>query len=293
MDPTLKARVLGRLKDEIATYSPRLRVVAKYILDHPSAFGLDPVRVTATKAGVSTYSLVRAAHALGFDSFDDLRAPFRHALVSTTSYESRPDWIDQRRDEGPTGTIQADAALNALSIVQTSLQRQLTDETDRAVELMLGARNVYVTAVRASYGLAYYLHYVGRMALPSLQLIPRHMNSPIDELALSTPQDVMIAITVAPYSRETMEACRFAQSRGVRLLLISDSDIVSPELDPEHVFVATTLSTHHFACFTGLMAVIETLLASLVARGGEPARDRIKSYEDLRDSYAAYWPAQK
>lgn len=289
MDPTLKSKILSRLKDEISSYPPRMRLVAKYILDHPSDFGLDPVRVTAAKAGVSTYTLVRAAKHLGFDGFEDLRAPFRHALVSTTVFEARPDWIDAHRMKGGLGPVQADNALNALSIVQSSLQRQLPEEIEQAVNVMLAARHVYVTGFRASYALAYYFHYVGRMALPSLQLIPRHMSTAIDELNLSGPKDVMIAISVSPYSRETIEACKFAQQKGLRLILLSDSDVISPDLTPDHVFVASTVSTHHFACFSGLMAVAESLLAALVAKGGTSALERIKSYEDLRDEHAAYW----
>lgn len=82
MDPTLKVRTISRLKEELPALTPRLRTVAKYIVDHPADFGLDPIRETARKAGVSTYTLVRMSQQLGFDSFEDLRDPFRHALVS-------------------------------------------------------------------------------------------------------------------------------------------------------------------------------------------------------------------
>ncbi|WP_120499718.1 MurR/RpiR family transcriptional regulator [Roseovarius sp. EL26] len=293
MDPTLKSKIISQLKEDFPNYPPRIQRVAKYILDNQSDFGLDPVRVTAAKADVSTYTLVRAAKSLGFHGFDDLRAPFRHALVATTAYEERPEWLETQQSEGILGPIQAQSALNTLSIVQHSLQRLDPKEVERAVETMLEARNVYITAVRASYSLAYYFHYVGRMALPSLQLIPRHMNSALDELTLAGPRDVMIAITISPYSRETIEACKFAQSRGVKLIFLTDSDLISPDLNPEHVFSASTVSTHHFACFTGLMGISESLLAALVSMGGAPARARIKSYEELRAANSAYWVRQK
>ncbi|NBR41237.1 MAG: MurR/RpiR family transcriptional regulator, partial [Alphaproteobacteria bacterium] len=70
MDPTLKNRTLTSLKEKMPMLSPRLRIVAKYIVDHPSDFGLDSIRETARKSGVSTYSLVRAANSLGFESYD-------------------------------------------------------------------------------------------------------------------------------------------------------------------------------------------------------------------------------
>ena len=103
----------------------------------------------------------------------------------------------------------------------------------------------------------------------------------------------MIAITFTPYSWETIDACKFAVKRGVKLILISDSDVVSSEFQADHTLVASVISTHHFACFSGGMALIENLLALLVQQGGESARKRIKTYEDLRLENNAYWIAKK
>ncbi|WP_110709469.1 MurR/RpiR family transcriptional regulator [Salinicola sp. CR57] len=292
MDPALKNRVLSNLKAAIPELPRGLRSVAKYIIDHPSDFGLDPVRETARKAGVSTYTLIRLAERMGFSTFDELREPFRHALVSATGGD-QPLWMESLQQAGELGRVQADASRNTLSIVQRSLEHLDPARLQRVVDLLLSANDVYLTAVRASYAMAFYLHYVGRMALPSLQLIPRHMNSAIDDLHTAGEGDVMIAITLTPYSRETIEACQFAQRRGLKLILISDSEIVAPDFSADETLIASVLSTHHFGCYTGMMAVIETLLAMLVAQGGDEAQQRIKSYETLRQESNAYWVAQK
>lgn len=290
MDPTL---TIAALKDALPAMPRGLRIAAKYIVDHPSDFGLDPIRETARKAGVSTYTLVRLAERLGFNGYDRMRDPFRQALVSASAVVEKPGWIEALRGGGDLGPVQADAALNALDIVQRSLEGQPNAQMERVVALLIGAPRVYLTAVRASYALAYYLHYVGRMALPTLQLIPRHMNSPIDELHGAAAGDVMIAITFAPYSRETIETCAFARRKGVRLILISDSEIVSPDFAADETLIASVLSPYPFGCHAGAMALIETLIAMLVARGGEEARARIASYEALRRESQAYWTAPK
>ena len=293
MDPTLKNKTITALKASIPDLSPRLRQVAKYIIDHPSDFGLDPIRETARKCGVSTYTLVRMAEKMGFSGYDELRDPFRNALVSTTECMARPDWMDDMRDEGELGIVLAEASLNAMAIVQRTLERQSPAQMKRVAAMLLGAGTVYLTAVRASYAVASYLNYVGRMALPTLQLVPQQMNTAIDELHNAREGDVLIAITFAPYSRETVEACRYAHAKGVRLILISDSDVVIPDLKPEETLVVTTVSTHHFGCYSGAMAICENLLALLVSLGGDAARERITSYENLRDRTNAYWVAPK
>lgn len=293
MDPTLRNRVLTTLKDEIPDLPRGLQTIAKYVVDHPSDFGLDPIRETARKAGVSTYTLVRLAERLGFGGYDEMRDPFRQALVSGAVASKNPGWIAGLREKGDLGQVLADTAVNSMAIVQRSLEQQTVEQMERVVTMMMDAPAVYLTAVRASYGLAYYLHYVGRMAMPSLQLIPRQMNSAIDELHSAQAGDVLIAITFTPYSRETIEACRFARRKGLKLIMISDSEIVSPDFSADETLIASTLSNYHFGCYAGAMSLIETLIALLVARGGEASQNRIKSYEDLRKEGQVYWAEKK
>lgn len=293
MDPTLKTKTIDALKREAGQMAPRLKLVAKYIIDHPLDFGLDSIRETARKCGVSTYTLVRLAEQMGFAGYEELREPFRHALVSSTHMAERPAWIDSMRSAGALGQVQADAALNSMAIVQRSLERLSPEQLERAVSLMLGARTVFLTSVRSTYALAYYLHYIGRMALPSMELIPRHMNSAIDDLSDADERDVLIALTFTPYSREVIEACKFAQRRGTKIILISDFDVISSEFQPEITLIASIISTHHFGCYAGAMAVLDVLLAGLVEKGGKSARARIEGYESLRRQNNAYWVSKK
>jgi DNA-binding MurR/RpiR family transcriptional regulator len=293
MDPSRKFGTLRALKDEMEHMSPQMRTAGKYILDYPGEFGLDPIRVTARKSGVSTYTLVNIAKKLGFRSFEELREPFRQALVDSPESSEGPLWMNENHAEGSSEAIYIGASKNSMAIVKKTLERQKLTELDEIANLLLSARTVYLTAVRSSYAMAYYFHYVGRMALPSLQLIPRHMNSAIDDLTEAGPGDVMIAITITPYSRETIKACEIAQDKGVKLLIISDSEVVSPNLKPAANLVASVVSTHHFGCFSGILALIESLIALLVHKGQAPARERINAYEQLRKENNAYWVAQK
>lgn len=291
MDPTLKTRTISELKKRTFDLSPRLQRAAKYILDNEADFGLDSIRETARKSGVSSYTLVRLSREMGFDGFEDLRKPFRHALVSLNGPATEESWLEKWQGSN-AGAVTA-AASNAMAIVSRSLERQSPERIREVAELMVSAHDVYVTGMRASYGLAYYFQYVGRMALKSLQIVPRQMSSAIDELTDAGPDDVLIAITFTPYSHETIEAMAYAKSRGMRLVVVSDSEIVAPGLTADHTLLVSTNSTHHFGCSAGAMAVLEMLLAMLVEIGGSDAARRIETYERLRNNYRAYWSAKK
>ena len=292
MDPTRKSRTVAALKDRLSGFPPQLQLAAKYIVDHQATFGLDPIRRTADQAGVSTYTLVRLAEHLGYDSYDALREPFRHALTSAREFAPLPGWAEALATQGEAGRVQAASALNSLALTERTLEAQSPETLRDATNLMLNANRVYLTAVRSSYAMAYYFHYVGRMALPNLELIPRHMGSAVDDLNNGGPGDVLIAITVTPFSRETIQACEFAQKRGMKLILLTDSPVVSPDLDPAFTLVVPVVGSDHFASFTGMSALIELLLAHLMHGGGAQAAARISSYEELRRNYNAYWSAR-
>lgn len=291
MDPTLKTRTISKIRTRTHDLSPRLQVAAKYILDNEADFGLDPIRETARKSGVSSYTFVRLSRELGFDGFEELRKPFRHALVSLSAAVTDGTWL-AKWQASDAGAVTA-AASNGMAIVSRSLERQSPERIREVAEVMIAARAVYVTAMRASYGLACYFQYVGRMALKSLQIVPRQMSSAIDELNDTGPEDVLIAITFTPYSHETIEAMIYAKSRGMRLVVVSDSEIVAPGLEADYTLLVSTHSTHHFACNAGAMAVLELVLAMLVEIGGPEAAERIETYEKLRHNYRAYWSAKK
>ncbi|MEX0319115.1 MAG: MurR/RpiR family transcriptional regulator [Ruegeria sp.] len=288
-----KSQLITRLKVEIDTLPPRLKAVAKYIIDHPGDFGIDPVRVTAARIGVSTNALVRLAQHMGFDGFDPFRAPFRAALVTEREDSLGADWLERMARDGGEGRMQADLARNGMNIVARSLRLLTPDKAQMAVGFMTGAHSCYVTASRASYALAYYFHYVGRMALPKLQLVPRHMGSAADELMDTGAQDCLLAITFAPYSAETIQSLRLARQRGARIILISDSEVIAPRVEPDLVLAVATQSQHHFECYTGAMAVLECLLGHLIAAGGDTAHQRIADYEAMREDTGAYWKAPR
>ena len=293
MDQNRKTRLIARLKTEIDSLSPKLKVIAKYVIDHPADFGMDPIRVTADKIGVSANSLVRLARKLGFDNFDAFRDPFRSALITDGENRMGDDWVDQLDRDGGLSRVQSRLARNETNIVSRSLRMMTHDKIEATLSLLTGARHAYVTATRASYALAYYFHYVGRMALPGLQLIPRHMGSAVDELMHVDARDVLLAITFAPYSADTIQSMRLARERGARLILISDSEVIAPRVEPDVTFPVATQSHHHFGCYSGAMAVLECLIGHLVELGGEDAHRKIADYEAIREDAGAYWKAPR
>jgi len=282
MSATQQNRVLGNIRKQYSKLAPTLQLAAKYIIDHPADFGIDPIRTSAEKIGVSTYSLVRLSKELGFPGFEEFRDPFRRALRSSSKPVISSGWLDELSAMGATGTTLANSAENSISILKHSLRQMAPEVADKFIETLTNAGTVYVTATSTSYALAYYFQHIARLVLPNVQFIPRDMSNPIVDMNFATDKDVLLAITVAPYSQITVNACKYAREKGMKLLIITDSNLPLAELDPEAVLTAEMESPYAFACYLGVMAIMESLLHLLVIAGGDQAAENITSYRNLK-----------
>ena len=282
MSATQQNRVLADILGQYSKLAPTLQLAAKYIIDHPADFGIDPIRTSAEKIGVSTYSLVRLSKELGFPGFEEFRDPFRRALRSASKPVISSTWLDELSALGPTGTTLANSAENSMSILKHSLRQMTPEVSEKFVETMTNARTVYVTATSTSYALAYYFQHIARLILPNVQFIPRDMSNPIVDMNFANDKDVLLAITVAPYSQITVNACKFAREKGMKLLIITDSNLPLAELEPEAVLTAEMESPYAFACYLGVIAIMESLLHLLVIAGGDQAAENINSYRNLK-----------
>ncbi len=286
-------QITDRLRQNISGLPPALQAAAKYIIDHPGDFGLNPIRTSASRIGVSSNVLVRLAQRMGFDSFEAFRTPFRSALVTDREHDLGQDWLANLQSQDAFSTAQAKLAQNEQNVVTRSLRLMKPENVRDAIQHIMSAKRCFVTATRASYALAYYFSYTGRMAHPGIQLVPRHVGSATDDLLEANSQDCLIAITVQPYSADTIQSMRFAKERGLRLILISDSDVIAPGVEPDIAFTISTRALHPFSCFTGAMAVLECLLGHLFDAGGDAARHRSDAYQKAREDTGAYWQPSK
>lgn len=272
---------------------PKLAIAAKYVIDNPADFALGSIRHSAQKAGVSGNTFVRLAALLGYDSFETLRDPLRSSLVTEGEHLLGTGRGTVDPETSPTAARQTRAAQNALNVVSRSLRNLSPELVTGITETLTTASRSYVTATRASYALAYYFHYVGRMALPELELVPRHMGAAVDDLMGIGADDCLIAMTFAPYSSGTIQALRHATSKGARVILISDSAVIAPDIRAEHTVVVSANSLHPFGAYSGAMAVLDCLLSHVIDASGDAGLKRLEDYEQLRQETGAYWKEKR
>lgn len=283
-------QVLEQLAGRLHSMSPQLQQAGRYIIDHPMEVGVNSMRKLAELSGVTPNTLTRLTRLLGFESYQTFQNMFRDAVRQhTRAIPDRARWLQTIGSGSPHALIVSQMASALLLNLEQLFSTIDASELEKVARLISSARSVYVIGLRGAYSLAHNFHYVAKMALPSIQLVPRQASTPLDDMITIGVEDVVLAITLAPYARETVEAARFAAERGAAVVAVTDSRGSPVARDARHLLVASSGTPQFFNSIVAAGALLETLLAMIVVTGDERMLASIRLYDQVRRERSAYW----
>ena len=256
------------IEQRFTTLSNRLQQVARYLLDHPDTVAFGTTATIACGAGVHASALVRFANAFGFSGFSQMQQLFKDRLVQTgPDYQSRIAAVKQD-DSVP----EAQAGLMYLQQISAANERamlQLTEELDpalitQACELLAQARIIHLQGARRAYPVASYASYLlSNTGLP-VQLLDGVGYMQQAALNLVTAQDVILAISFAPYAAETQLAISRAKAVGAKVIVITDSRVSPLAAEADVTLLVREAEVHSFRSLNASMNLIQALVLALI-----------------------------
>ena len=288
--PKTAKAVIAALTEAFPELSPALQVAARHIIDHPREVGVQSMRALATKTSVHPNAFVRLARQIGFEGYDEMRERFRDFVVADDlgGFRDRARWLQELAARGGSAAILGDMASAVAENLERGFQKQDIKKLERCCDAILGARRVYMLGLGAAYDLAHQFWYVTRMAVDNVVPIPRHGSQPIDDLAHIGEDDLLIAMTFQPYRAETMTAVRMAKRRGAMIIGITDSATSPLATESDELLTCPTHTPQFFESHAAVMALLESIIALLVARSGEDVQGRIEAFHAERLAAGVY-----
>jgi len=283
-------QILNRLMEGYRDLSPQLRRAAQYVLDHPNDIGVSSMRQLAAAADVKPNTLVRMAKTLGFEGYEDFRRPFREMLRrGSESFPDRARWLQSLAQGRSHGQLLGRMAASSLTNIEQLFSGTTADEVKAAADSIVASRATYVLGVGSCHSIAQNFCYVARMALDNLVPVATQGSVPVDDLARIGAGDVLVAMTFAPYRTEVVEATTLARRHRARVIAITDSRASPVALDAEHVFIVPTGTPQFFMSVSAVVALLETLLAFMVADADREVIANIEAFHRARYAAGVYW----
>jgi DNA-binding MurR/RpiR family transcriptional regulator len=193
-----------------------MRRIADVLMSDHLLGALWGIESMAQRANVSVGTVVRFAKRLDYKGFSEFRDALRAAC------HARSGDADLELLVAPTdvfGTLAEVAKRDGENL--TRLIQAVDHETlEAAVALITQARHRVILGRGVSHVMSLILgFYLTQAGLPCIAAIPSDFSNQVANLG---EQDLMIVLSFAPYSRETVDAAIFAKESGVPVLAFSD-----------------------------------------------------------------------
>jgi DNA-binding MurR/RpiR family transcriptional regulator len=263
--------LMQRITEVFDTLPRQLKSVATYIEQHRSNVMMDRTSDIAAACGVHPSAVVRFAQRIGFSGFSDLQAVFKQAYTgqsgSPQSYQQRIRKLIDEKAGNVSGVSVAREFIAASRTGLDELAAGLDDEQfEAAVKMLQQAENIYVIGVRRSFAVASYIVYALQHTKKRVHLVSGFGGMYREQIRSVRKGDVVIAISFAPYGKETQYCVRAAQHHGAKTLVITDSQL-SPlaRHASAHLFVKEG-SAFAFRSLTSTICLCQALFIALAYR---------------------------
>ncbi|BBU27959.1 transcriptional regulatory protein [Caballeronia pedi] len=263
--------LMQRITDAYDSLPRQLKSVATYIEQHRQSVMMDRTSDIASACGVHASAVVRFAQRFGFSGFSDLQAVFRQAYTgaggSQQSYQQRiRKLIDEKAGEA-SGVSVAREFIAASRTGLDELEAGLDDEQfDAAVEMLSQAENIYVIGVRRSFAVASYIVYALQHTKKRVHLISGFGGMFREQVRSVKKGDVVVAISFAPYGKETQYCVRAAQHHGAKTLVITDSQLSPLARHASASLFVKEGSAFAFRSLTSTICLCQALFIALAYR---------------------------
>ena len=255
---------MGVLQEQYNKFSKGQKKIADLILSHYDQAAFYTAAELGRAAGVSESTAVRFASELGFEGDPQFQQALAQLVQSKVSVTERM----QRTYSKVERSRILDQVLETDMLLFQQTREMISKESfDKAVEMLEGARDIYIIGLRGSAPLAQYLYFQLRLIFHHVILVSSTSEHELLEQMLHTDeQDVVVGISFPRYSLRTLRMLEFASSRRSGIITITDS-IHSPiNLYASCVLTAAADLSSAAGSLSAAMGVVDALITALSVR---------------------------
>ena len=269
-----------RLVENFEALPEQLRQAARYVLDNPHDVALLSMRKQARQAGVTPATMTRLAQRIGYDGYEQIRD--LHAVALRTpeaqSFTAKAGMqVDRQKKEGDQALAQTMLLLAASQMAE--LAATLPASLEQAALTIAAARRIYCVGMRSSHAIAWQFHYILMMIDSPSILLDGPGGTGIDRIGQIGAGDVLFAVSVAPYTKATIDLAELAKARGAALVAATDSEVSPLARMARNVILVPTDTASFLHSMTPAFMVAEILGALVAGHAGDKALAALQNFD--------------
>jgi len=251
-----------RLVEISKTLPKRLRQCADYIAQNTDRISISTVADLSVAAGVQPSAFMRFCQEMGFSGYSQMQRLFRDQQSrGMPDYSTRLDNMRANGRDTPSALLAefVEAGRSSLEKLTTSID---IPALEHAVDLLSKTPMIHAIGLNRAFPVATYFAYAfEKMDVP---IFLHDLVGKLDHRHAIRAGDVLIAVSFAPYSEETLDLAHYALAQKCHVVSITDA-INSPLCQPD--MTALVVSEIDVGAFRALSASLSLATALSVAVG--------------------------
>jgi len=269
-------KINERLAKSFNDYPKEVQKVAKYLLSNTFEIPVYSLRKISKKAEVSPSTLIRLVRMLGFERYDDFKTVYiEEAKNSVSHFTLNAQKIQKQKTDKSFVKFEK----FALKAIDSTLNDEIYDKIDSIINLILGAKNIYIVGMRSTFSLAFYLHYLLHMMLPNVVLIRDQEGMLMSEITHMNNQDLVFVFGITPLSSSSIFTIKQIVTKDPKTVVLTDEIIANIVPNATQLVSLGNNSQTFIPSFIPFITFSELLVSKLIAKGDKRILSYIKKTE--------------
>ena len=283
--------ILTLIQENMPTFSKGQKKIANFILESYDKAAFMTASRLGKRVGVSESTVVRFAAELGYDGYPDMQRSLQKMIRNRLTSVQRIEVANDRLEDHDllSTVLQSD-----MEKIRLTLEEVDREGFDRAVDAIVSARKIYIIGVRSSAAIASFLSFYLNLIFEDVCLVTANTASDIFESLLRVGEgDVVVGISFPRYSSRTVQAMRFAKSRGATTVAITDSEASPLAANSTYTLKARSDMASFVDSLVAPLSMVNALLVAVSRRKNDDLARTFRTLEEIWDEYGVYEKVQE
>lgn len=280
--------ILSVVQSGMSGFSKGQRLIAGFIINNYDKAAFMTASKLGRTVGVSESTVVRFAVELGYDGYPSMQKALQEMIRSKLTSVQRLEVANDRMSEQDIAGSILQSDIEKIRLTIDELDR---DVFDTSVKEILGAKHIYLVALRSSSALASFFGFYLSLLFDNVRIVNTPSTSEMfEQLVHVGPDDVVVAISFPRYSSKTAKAVLFARDRGAKVIAITDSKSAPIAEFAQKVLIA---KSDMLSFVDSLVAPLSLINALIVAIGREKYGEVTATFSELERIWEEYGVYEK
>ncbi len=278
--------VISRIDAAFDRMSKGHKAIARYVLENYDKAAFMNVSQLSDVTGVSEATVVRFSTELGYEKYQMFqKAVLEYAKSRLTSVQRMDIAHERMENKGILSSV-----LNSdIDKIRSTLAAVDEAEFQQAVETIAKARRIYIVGLRSASALAGFLGYYLNLIFDDVRVVNSASASEIfDQLYRISEKDVVIGISFPRYSNRTINALKYAKSKGGTVVGVTDGSMSPITETADYCLFARSDMESFVDSLVAPFSLMNALIVALGASKKEEVYQNLQNLEDIWKEYKIY-----